>query len=326
MTTFLCGKSAALLNQKGYTITLSTLHFMIYAMEMLDPHIRTNIGALLGRPQVKKISRLDKCFRKLCNELEIPEEDQRKMFIESIQNYDEPNWSFESFRRLLETSLAKNQSTSVQDIYLRLEGYLTLSMAPLSDAAENLAVNPIVSGSDKWPGDSSNMMQKERVYTVNTKIPDETPTPTDIGNGKMPKENSQESDNSQSPVNLAHHGPIIPELEADCYASIHEDVAGRIKVLRGQAYELAWNLAKRHKLLKTSNRQFSTVVNTGNWGIGFLVRDFPVSISRLTTNAIWTERCSVVVIGGNFRSAMGCFKFPINCAENRWTVKSRNLY
>ncbi len=290
-------KIALLLRDKGYAITLSNLYFMIYASEKIDPHIDKSIAAYLGRPQIKKISRLENSFRKLCNEMHIPDAEQDKMFTESLQNYNEPTWSFNQFRSLLEATLAEQRSASIQDIYLRMESYLTLSTTPLSDKAEHLRVAPIALEHDQWPNNAEastqNSTQKMGVYTVNTHFLQENSTQSTRGAKKMNEEHITKSSQSSSRYNACHQSPVIPELEGSIPHSIPEEVRKQLQSLRTSAYKLAWSLAKRHRLLKTDNQKLATIVNTGNWGIGFLVRDFPISITGLTAkqagmrDALW---------------------------------------
>ncbi len=286
-------KITSLLRDKGYAITLSNLYFMTYANEKIDPHISRDIAAYLGRPQIKRISRLDNSFRKLCDEMQIPTAERDKMFAESLRNYNEPSWSFNHFRSRLEATLAEQQSASIQDIYLRIESYLTLSTTPLSDTAEHLCVAPIALACDQWPDNAEIGTQKMGVYSVNTHfLQEENLTQSTRGTKKMAEDITKSSDTS-SRYNACHQSPVIPELDGNISHSIPDEAAAQLKSLRTTAYRLAWNLAKRHRLLKTDNQKLATIINTGNWGIGFLVRDFPTSIAGLTTkqagmrDALW---------------------------------------
>ena len=294
----------SLLAKRGFSTTISTLSIMVYATDFVEPLLPRNICASLGRPQVQKLRALENSFRKVCEEFKLTESKQRDLFSQSLQKFDEPTWSHKNFRRSLETLLADSQSTSIQDISLRLNGYLNLSSMPLSESPEIIDEKYISPDPTNRQKLCTDLVRQQGVYSVNTS---KTPNilhhfgaDSDLRNN-VHSPNSEKNQSKTDPV-IKSRTPVMPELTPAKHSKKKTDVEIELESLRRQAYELAWRLAKRHTFHENADTKREIVSNTGNWGVGYLITDYPAAATGLsaslsgTRDALWwllLENCDL---------------------------------
>ncbi len=279
---------------KGYSMTLSTLSVMLYAIENLEPVLSREVCISMGRPQVQKLRALENAFKKVGSELNISDEKMTGMFLESLNAYDEQQWSHSLFRRTLESNLCHSQSLTLQDIALRLDGYLHLSETPLKNSPAEISEEYVYFDDAECPVqevacpvqdaecpvECTKMVHDSGVYSVNTPKTDEIMHQ----NGAF-ENNAQPSNNTQlSSKKIKIPAPIFP------FSVSGDDEVPQAKLdiekLRQQSYRITWRLAKRYDFQTNAQTKNTIVTNTGNWGVGFLITDYPSNYSDANLNRV----------------------------------------
>ncbi len=273
----------AKLTERGYSITLSSLSIMCYAAESIEPHLAPKICTLMGRPQMQKLRRLQKAFVNVGLEFDKSEQQTIRMFNETLKKYSETEWDFKFFRRSLEASLTRHVKTSIQDIALRLDGYLQLHPKPLHDSFES--VHRVLEKEEK----------RQKLICARTKIvPNEHEADKDAQNkGTLnsqcitqshPKPITSGSAMSNEPnsANKAATKNISKNSSTD--ATQNSDFNPDLGALRCNAFALASKLGKRFGFYVNPDTDRRIIINTGNWGIGFLVTDYPPAVAPLDSS------------------------------------------
>ena len=111
---------------------------MHYAAEMIEPHVSSKTCETMGRRQVAHLRKLQKALVSVCAEFNMSEEFAVEHFKQSLMNYPKTDWNFNLFRRPLEAGLANQVDASIQDIALRLDGYMNISSVPLNESFEKI--------------------------------------------------------------------------------------------------------------------------------------------------------------------------------------------
>lgn len=264
----------ALLTGKGYTVTLSTLSIMLYAVTKIDPILPYELLKTMGRPQIQRIRKLEGVSKKVCDELEIDESSHLLLFEESLKAFDEPSWSYRMFRRELESRIAVGGRTSIQDVSLRIDGYQHLDNTPLSRFPTSFGDISAVSDMTEWPESRSPDDQNTAVYSVNTLNSDGDEEPDQ-------RETREESEDLVQPSEVISGASLnsgrISESQNNpkSHQSKRREPEAPIDALRKQSHASAWAIAKRFGFHEDSGTKHKIVANVGAWGLGYLITDFP---------------------------------------------------
>lgn len=269
----------SLLVEKGYAITLSSLSIMLYAASTIEPWLSSTICASMGRPQIQKLRKLHKAFERVCNEFGYLEEQINQLFIQTLQSYAETKWNYRTFRRLLESEISNQESTSIQDISLRIDGYLYLSSKPLNETFDKIYEN--------LEKEEQRLKKKKSGIKIENIEDSETQQYVDSKHGAdefksipLGLDASLGSDQSGLTVpkktkkKLLQPKPQRSELEMKLYT------------LRSSAFAAASRIAKRHGFHVNPNTKRNIVSNIGDWGIGYLVVDYPPIVEQKNTSEI----------------------------------------
>jgi len=283
-----------LMVRKGYPITLSTLSIMTYAVSAIEPHLNYELAMTMARRHFQHLRRLENCYGSLCEELDIPKSDQQTLFHRTLENYEEPSWSLDVFRRSLESRLAHDQSKSVQDITLRIEGYLNVSSMPLSDKPAGNDIQNQQLNNIQWPDQPcTKMVHQEGVYQVNTSESGDSVHQNSAYSGKQGLKNNSSIFSKSSQKRPNRNQPAIPESAVACSVTNGAEPLADIASLQKQAYEIAWYLVKRHEFISAEKPESPVVVSTGNWGLGYVICDFPAPLKNISAthsgvrDALW---------------------------------------
>ncbi len=259
-----------LLAERGYSTTLGSLSVMNYAVETIDTTLPYELSKQFGRPQIQRIRNLDRVSRKVCKELNIKKSEQLELFRQVIDGFDENNWSIRQFRRSLESHIAHRGSKSIQDIALRMNGYMNLDNKPLSS-------KPIEVEEELKIGDQANTCTKfaqiAGVYTVNESNPakimrsfsalesqaDAQLCTLSLGEGKQTGRLSNAKD----------------DVKKQAGNSKKDANATKLKLLRKRSLSAALSIARRYKFQEQPDTKRRIIADVGDWGVGYLVVDFP---------------------------------------------------
>ena len=267
-----------MLARKGYNTTISSISIMLYASDNVEPRLPREVCANIGRPQIQKLRSLEKAFQNVCDEFKVSKRSAATLFIDALESYEGFEWSHSSFRRSLESALSVAQSLSIQDIALRIDGYLHITETPLRHSPE--AINREFAKFDQidWIDQRTILDQKPNVYSVN--IENELSDPHKNGASNDVDDINQDPA-TDDPDSLS---PIFS------FASTSEKQSSGLELelekLRQQCYQTAVKLAKRYEIYENEDTKNKIVSNTGNWGIGFLITDYPTAASGTNLNRI----------------------------------------
>ena len=261
----------SMLAQRGYSTTISSLSIMLYAIDSIEPLLPRKVCITMGRPQVQKLRSLENVFRKVCDELNISESAADSLFTKTLEDYDGLIWSHSSFRRLLEATLSDAQSISIHDIALRIDGYLHVSAIPLRNSPEDINADFTGLNSIEWMDERTKIVHETGVYSVNTS------QDTQISHQNSAPEQSDPNLVDQDTEDSKSQTAIFPFTPNDNSSKSQVDLD--LDRLRQQSYQTAFRIAKRYDLHRNSDLNNSIVTNIGNWGIGYLITDYPAAAS-----------------------------------------------
>ena len=266
-------KCLELLSQKGFSTTLSTISIMMYAVDNVEPLLPHSVLLTMGRPQVQKLRSLNNAVQKVCREFNLSDVKQREMFCHALESYEENAWSNREFRRLIESHMAKTINTSIQDIALRTDGYLQFHKTPLNQSPEIIDENYKGFDEIEWPEHRPNVVHVNSVYSVNTLDEGNFTPHNGTFKGRSVSEGRKLLNREESwvcEINQHSAKPTIVEIKLANY--------------RKQAFEIACRVAKRYRFYEHSETKKKIVAHTGNWGIGYLVTDYPSPSQRGSIN------------------------------------------
>ena len=269
-----------MLARKGYTTTISSISTMLYASAKLEPLLPREFCVAIGRPQVQKLRSLEKAFQNVCDEFKVSRRIAASLFSETLENYEGLEWSHSTFRRSLESALSGSQSLSIQDIALRIDGYLHITETPLKHSPEAINTEFAKFNLIDWMDERTNLDQKPTVYSVNSQEDSKTPHK----NGAV-----QTDDNNSIDQDFTTDDPdSIPPIFSFVSTSGKQksDLELDLERLRQQSYQTALKLAKRYEFHENKDTKNTIVSNTGNWGLGFLITDYPAVASGTSLNRI----------------------------------------
>ena len=279
----------SMLSRKGYSTTISSLSIMLYAIDIIEPLLAREVCVTMGRPQVQKLRSLENAYRKVCGEFHYSKSTVDKLFVESLKSYEDDEWSYSSFRRCLEAAISDSESISIHDVAIRIDGYLHVSDSPLSGTPTAIDSDCESIDDLDWPDIRTNLTQNESVYTVNT-----SQTEHSLHNYGANKEiDSVDSDHGGSndaPKSQETDFPIADVRETPTFSTEAE-----LSHLQQLSYRCASRLAKRYDLMVNKETGNPIITNTGSWGIGYLITDYPAGASNgnpsvmRTRDALWWQ-------------------------------------
>ncbi len=278
--------------KKGYSLTLSSLSIMLYAADLVEPHLPSTACQSMGRRPIQNLRRMQKAVVSVCHEFKRTENEANELFKRVLNDYSESEWNEKIFRRSLETNLTATVKASIQDVSLRLDGYLNLSSEPLEESFEKIfpalkvfeqnQINKSAKAElEKVPGNSS-----ENGSTANqsTHQPDQ-------------HLNNQSDDAKGAPAlpNVAGENstPRQPLSKGKTTRQGQSALEEKLAKLRIKAFKAASIIAKRYGFLNNSDTRNNIILNTDSWGIGYLVADYPPAgklenpRTAATRDALW---------------------------------------
>ncbi len=267
-----------MLARKGYNTTISSISTMLYASDNLESRLPREICVTIGRPQVQKLRSLEKAFQNVCNEFKVSKQIAAALFTQTLEDYEGPKWSHSSFRRSLESALSADQSLSIQDIALRIDGYLHVTKSPLKHLPEAINTEFAKFNQIEWIDECTIFDQETNVYTVNSE-----------NKSRIPHENGAKNDFNSIDQELPTDDPnSVPPIFSFISTSEKQksDLELDLERLRRKCYQIAVKLAKRYEFHENRETENTIVSNTGNWGIGFLITDYPAAASGTNLNRI----------------------------------------
>ena len=270
----------AILARRGYSTTISSLSVMLYAIDNVEPLLPRNISITMGRPQVQKLRSLENAFRKVCSEFNISNGTAISIFTKTLEGYDSLQWSLSIFRRSLEAVLSNTQSISIHDIALRIDGYLHVSATPLNNSPEAINTDLIRFDQVGWMDECTKIKPETSVRSENS--------------GNAPQQSHQigalqtidsiATDQNQVADEPNSRIAIFPFESKGASNKSQADLD--MEKLRQQTYQTAFRIAKRYDLHENSETNNPIVTNIGNWGIGFLITDYPKAASSTALNLV----------------------------------------
>lgn len=272
------------LNQKGYSIPISTLSTMHYAAEMIEPHVSSKTCETMGRRKVANLRKLQKALVSVCAEFNMSEEFAVEHFKQSLMNYPKIDWNFNLFRRPLEAGLANQVDASIQDITLRLDGYMNLSSVPLNESFEKIIPDLeqfeqhklIESSYSKFVPDTGNLMDEAQNHDAIKLKTDFTPVFESVTLGKTPPPPKSDSDSTPKTTQRRKRDRKAQRSEID----------QELEELRKRACLSATRIAKNQGFLVHPETKQSIVLDIGDWGIGYLIADYPPPVERVNPSAV----------------------------------------
>ncbi len=270
-----------LLTEKGYSINLNTLSIMIYAHEVIEPHLPYSLSKKMGRPQLQKLRNLEETSRKVSSEFGIEKNIHRDLFFNTLNSYSGSSWIHDEYRRNLELSIAQTAMTTIHDIALRIDGYINLNDEPLKPPPQK---RDEINSEEKlyqWPDRCTPKVQNSGVYSVYTQ---KKPSNMHFLSAckKAPKDKNAAKADKNSPRVIKPTN--FPEYDFSSSAFYQHET--KLKELKQQAFSIAWNVSKHYKFNVHPDSKRKIVVDTGYWGIGYLVTDFPPSLKNTGHNQI----------------------------------------
>ena len=271
----------SLLADKGYSVSLGSLSTMLYAAHTIDGNLPRTVSASMGRPQIRKLRKLQKAFAKVCNEFNHPEEFADHLFEASLREYSGTTWNFKLFRRQIEAKLSHIESTSIQDIALRLDGYLNLSTVPLSSSIHcfNGSFSQKNTASSEHL-EAINVTPNKSVYTVNT---------------SHTKALKNENDRTKTSSKVKARGTSSRAgvaLDSSTDAKFDKKKSSKssppkfqldIQRHRKNAFTSACRIARSFGFYSNPETKQIIVSNTGDWGIGYMITDYPPLLKNSVT-------------------------------------------
>ncbi len=269
----------SILVEKGYAISLGSLSTMLYAASTIEPWLSSTVCASMGRPQIQKLRKLHKAFERICNEFGYLEKRINHLFIQTLQSYAEAKWNYQTFRRLLESELSKQESTSIQDISLRIDGYLYLSSKPLNETFDKIYENL----------EKEEQRLKKKKSGIKIENIENTETQQFVDSKRGTNEFKSIPLGLDASLGSSHSGLTVPKktkkkpLQPKPQRS---ELETKLYTLRRGAFAAASRIAKRHGFHVNPNTKRNIVSNTGDWGIGYLVVDYPPIVEQKNTSEI----------------------------------------
>lgn len=269
----------SILVEKGYAISLGSLSTMLYAASTIEPWLSSTVCASMGRPQIQKLRKLHKAFERICNEFGYLEKRINHLFIQTLQSYAEAKWNYQTFRRLLESELSKQESTSIQDISLRIDGYLYLSSKPLNETFDKIYENL----------EKEEQRLKKKKSGIKIENIENTETQQFVDSKRGTNEFKSIPLGLDASLGSSHSGLTVPKktkkkpLQPKPQRS---ELETKLYTFRRGAFAAASRIAKRHGFHVNPNTKRNIVSNTGDWGIGYLVVDYPPIVEQKNTSEI----------------------------------------
>ena len=273
----------SMLSRKGYSTTISSLSIMLYAIDILEPLLDRDVCVTMGRPQVQKLRSLENAYRKVCEEFKYSKKTIDSLFIESLKSYEDDEWSYSSFRRCLEAAISESESISIHDVAIRIDGYLHVSDSPLSGTPTGMDSDCESIDDLDWPDIRTNLTQNESVYTVNTSQVEHS-LHKNGANEEIDSVDNEHDGSDSAPKTQVTDFPIADVRETSTFSTEAD-----LSHLQQLSYRCASRLAKRYDLLVNKETGNPIITNTGSWGIGYLITDYPADASSGNAGAMRTR-------------------------------------
>ena len=274
-----------LLKEKGYCTTLSTLSIMQYAVEFIESTLPYGLSKTLGRPQIQRIRNLDRICRNVTKEFGIPKNVHQTLIKESLKSCYELGWSHKILRREIESNISNFTETSIQDISLRIDGYTNLSDQPLCPIPTINFENSKNLDFENSSVTRTKTVQKLPVYSVNN----EEESKSSHQNGAYLKIHQslecRKSIKTSTKIPKRITKQSIEPIVAPCL-NVDPTIASHILGYRNQAFLSAWTIAKRYDFHTNPTTKERVVANLGDWGIGYMITDFPSKQNQILKSDI----------------------------------------
>ena len=260
---------------------------MMYAVENVEPWLPSRLCASIGRPQVQKLRTLDRAYSRVCDEFDTSKKMQLEVFRATLSSYEERDWSYNKFRRSLELAVSSQNSVSIQDISIRLDGYLRHSLK-LNSKNYSAISNEL---DELFKANKSDRLSERSVYTVNTRknlinqllkgnfqVTEAYPLKKNL-NPSVPSEKSVNGSRTSN----SFHKETLKQNSARNHAY------AKINSLRDDAHQLAWRIAKNFNIHIHSTTKQRVIEQTKSWGLGYLVVSYPPPTANAgnVRDAIW---------------------------------------
>ena len=120
------------LRDRGYTISMSLISYMRYAVNILLPVMPVSLSEGLGRRQIHRIRQLHSVAGDVWVAQELgPEEEFESIFSELCRRNDSADWRIDSLKQAVENEIAEAADISVHVVRLQLE--MAMSGTPMMD-------------------------------------------------------------------------------------------------------------------------------------------------------------------------------------------------
>jgi hypothetical protein len=262
---------AAMLRDRGYSLSHGLISQMGYAVHTLLPVIPQALQSGLGRPQVERIRALDRAARQIWKDRDLGDDQSfADVFAALCGRYDGIEWDLDSLRSAIEMEIAEALELSIQAIRVELDAHLlggvidvpvpdpvpvAVSPSKVDTSAGPSAVDPgaakavrATDGTPDGPADD----QPPAVTSTVSKVASAAQT----GDSATPPEPSSQSSIKPTPDPL-------PQSITPCKPPTTD-----LKSLRARAWTLAARLAQRNGIA-------DLVAPLSGKGLGFILRDVP---------------------------------------------------
>jgi len=278
---------AALLRERGFSLTHNLISKMGYAAHTLLPLIPQALEAGLGRPQVERIRALDRAARAIWEKRGLGDEQSfDAAFAALCARYDGPEWDLEPLRSAVETEIAEALEVSVQAVRVELDarllGHDIGVHLPERDVAGDIpeeeetapAVTSRTASKGAATAAASNPALTDGVEAAVIDLPPtgssalHTPAPpaaASVGNGDVDDGGGGDAARSEDALQALTEPP---SSDADEPISLGKPAATDLKSLRARAWTLATRLAQRNGIGEL-------VAPLAGKGLGFVLRDVP---------------------------------------------------
>ncbi len=120
------------LRERGYTISMSLISYMRYAVNVLLPVMPVSLSEGLGRRQIHKIRQLHSIAGDVWVAQALgPEEEFESIFSELCRRNDSADWRIDTLKQAVENEIAEAADISVHVVRLHLE--MAMSGTPMID-------------------------------------------------------------------------------------------------------------------------------------------------------------------------------------------------
>ena len=202
------------------------------------------------------------------------------MFIQTLQELCRNEvGNYRTFRRLLESEISNQESTSIQDISLRIDGYLYLSSKPLNETFDKIYENL----------EKEEQRLKKKISGIKIENVEDSVNQQYVDSKRGADEFKSIPLGLDASLGSGHSGLTVPKKKKKKLLQPkpqRSELEMKLYNLRSSAFAAASRIAKRHRFHVNPNTKRNIVSNTGDWGIGYLVVDYPPIVEQKNTSEI----------------------------------------